>query len=145
MNLFSKKITESEQSLITLQESFNELNETYSKLQESFKEISELSNTYKEEFERVDLENKELKDKIETLETEVVEVTKDTLELDALASEKAVEILSQVGHPQIDVIEEELPEMDILETFKSLKGKALQDFYNDPSNNKAIKDALKRK
>jgi len=143
INPFKTKINESEASLITLQESFDELNETYSKLQESFKELSELSNTHKEEFERVDLENKELKEKIQTLETEVVEVTKESLDLDELASNKAVEILAQVGHPQIEVIEEELPEMDIVETFKSLKGKAAQAFYANPDNQKAIKAALK--
>lgn len=145
MNIFKSKINTSKSALVTLQESFNELNETYSNLQTSFKEVSELSVTYKEEFERVDSENKLNIQTIEELKQEIAEVSKEGIVIEEAVAERAIELIAESGHPQIDIVEEaeEVKEMDIVSVFKTLKGKALQEFYSNPENKKAINTALK--
>jgi chromosome segregation ATPase len=144
MNLFKSKISETETSLVKLQEQFDSLNETFATTQKELVEASQLSNTYKEEFERVEAENKELQSKLESLNQEIAEVSKDALEVEDLASLKAVELLSETGHPQVEVLEDEVTEQmdfDVISKFKELKGQELQNFYNQ--NKQAISAALK--
>lgn len=145
MNIFKSKISESEQSLVTLQASFDDLNEQFATLQESLKEASEQASTFKSEFERVDAENKELKLQLEDTKKEVVEVVTQTVEVDELAALKAIDIIASAGHEQVEVLEDETLEdtfdtKSVIEQFKSLKGKELQEFYN--THKKEIKDNL---
>jgi len=144
MNLFKTKISETESSLLKLQEEFNALNETFATTQNELIKASELANTFKEEFERVNTENEQLKLELSKLNLEVAEVTQEVLAVDELASLKAVELLAETGHPQVEVLEDEVTEeinFDAVSKFKTLKGSELQTFYNE--NKQAILAALK--
>lgn len=145
MNIFKSKISETETSLIKLQESYDSLNSEYEALTEALKLANEMSNTFKEEFERVTLENAELVEKLEGLNQENAEIVKEVVEVEELASLKAVEVLSQCSHPQVDIIDEaqriEDTKFDI-NAFKKLTGKELQEFYN--THKKELFAALKK-
>ena len=145
MNIFKSKVDETAIALSNLQEQFETLNTQYADLQEQLKNVSEMSVTYKEEFERVNLENKDLKEKLEGLNQEVAEVVQEAVAVEELASLKAVEIIAEAGHSQVEVLEDEetdaIDTKQIMKTLKDLKGKELAKFYND--NKKAIFGALK--
>jgi hypothetical protein len=144
MNIFSKKISDAEQSLITLQESFDSLNTQFATVTEELKLANEMSNTYKEEYERVLKEKDELEAKLETANEETAEVLKEIVDADELAALKTVEILANCSHPQVDVIDENQRIDDTkfdIEQFKKLTGKELQAFYN--THKKEIFAALK--
>ena len=144
MNIFKSKISETETSLIKLQESFDILNTQYADITEQLKLANEMSNTFKEEFERVTLENTELVEKLEGLNQENAEIVKEVVEVEELASLKAVEVLANCSHPQVDVIDENQRISDTkfdIGQFKKLTGKELQEFYN--THKKEIFAALK--
>ncbi len=144
MNLFKSKINESAESLIKLQEEFDALNTQFSEASESLISITELSNTYKNEFERVDAENKELKEQLAGLTQEIAEVSKDAVLTDELVSMKAVELIADVGHKQVEILEDDESEQLIsnVDKFKTLKGKELQEFFN--ANKAEIFKSLKK-
>lgn len=155
MNIFSKKINESEVALVKLQEHFEILNTDFASVQEQLVSMTEQTNTYKSEFERVDAENKELKEQLEAfkmeveeVQMEVAEVTVDAVLTQEMVAQKAITMISELGHAPVEVLEDsdsiEKPKiLTVLEQLKTLKNTELKDFYN--SNKKEIMAALKNK
>jgi chromosome segregation ATPase len=141
MNLFKSKINESEQALVVLQGEFESLNTQFATVQEELATATQLAGTLKAEFERVDSENKALKETIETLNASLAEASRDALKIDEQVSLKAVELLAETGHEQVEILETETEEIDIVSTFKGLKGKELLSFYN--THKQEIAAALK--
>jgi len=126
-------MSDTEQSLITLQESYDSLNSQFAQIAEELKLANEMSNTYREEYERVLQEKEELEAKLETATEENAEVLKEIVDADELAALKTVEILANCSHPQVDIIDENQRIDDTkfdIEQFKKLTGKELQEFYN---------------
>jgi len=143
MNIFKSKISQAEESLINLQETYDILNNQFATLQENLKDAEQLASTYKGEFERVDAENKELKEQLVKKDEEVVEIVSESIEVDELASTKAIEIIAQAGHEQVEVLEDDTIEaVDIASQMKKLKGQELVEFYKN--NREQIKQNFKR-
>jgi chromosome segregation ATPase len=142
MGLFKNKITQSEAALNTLQDQLDTLQTSYDALQAEVSDAHQLAATHLAEFQRVDAENKELQTRIETLQTELSEASKDGVEFELEVSKEAASIVANLGHDEaLDVCEDEEPEMNVCDTFKSLKGQAKIDFYN--SHKAEIHKAIK--
>lgn len=158
MNIFKKKISAAEESLVKLQGEYDELNEKYAQLEADFKRISEESATYKEDSivasaQVVELET-ELEEKVEEFETqleekveEIVEIVAEKIEVDTLASMKAIEILASCGSEPVELVEsaDESGEdvQATIKNFKKLSGKERSAFYK--KHEAEIKKAIKSK
>jgi uncharacterized phage infection (PIP) family protein YhgE len=148
MNIFKSKISESQKALEKLQVEFNLANEAFETLQKEYNTLKEESANLKEELTQLKVENVELETEVETKSEEIEQVTqeiaetsKGILEVEAVASIKAMEILASTGSEPLEILEQE-EEFDVVSEFKKLKGKDLQEFYKKHSTE--IKKALKK-
>ena len=151
MNIFKKKINASEQALIKLQEEFDDLNAKYTALQEEFRVAKETEQSLVEEkilanveIEELQTELEEKAEELEEIKEEIVEVVSEKIDVDTLASLKAVEILSSCGAEPIEILETSEDEniFDAVSQFKKLTGKQKQEFYEKYRAD--IKKALKQ-
>lgn len=152
MNIFKKKINVAEESLTKLQGEFDALNEKYAQLEAEFKALKETEQTLVEEKVMANVEIEELQtelevksEELEEVKEEIVEVVSEKIDVDTLASLKAVEILASCGAEPVEILEapedEEL--FDAVKQFKKLSGKDQQEFY--AKYNSEIKKALKNR
>lgn len=157
MNIFKRKISAAEQSLVTLQADFDSLNEKYAQLEADFKRMSAEALTYKEDSivasAQIEELETELEEKVEEFETqleekteEIVEMVSEKIDVDTLASMKAVEILASCGAEPVELIEAADDSEDVqatIKNFKKLSGKERSAFYQKHSAE--IKKALQNK
>jgi chromosome segregation ATPase len=151
MNIFKKKISAAEESLNKLQGEFDSLNEKYAQLEADFKRVSEEALTYKEdsitasaEIEELEAELEVKEEQIEEVKEEIVEVISEQINVDTLASMKAVEILASCGAEPVEILEaENFEDFDVVAEFKKLTGKEKTEFY--AKHNIDIKKALKNR
>lgn len=141
MSLFKRKITESEAALVSLQGEFAALSELHESLKEELKSAQESAATYLSEFTRVDAESKELAEKVKGLETELAETSRDAATFDEQVAIKAASEVASMGHEPVEALEEDDAPLDVVKTFKGLKGSELVQFYN--ANKQEIARALK--
>lgn len=154
MNIFKRKISAAEQSLVTLQADFDSLNEKYAQLEADFKRMSAEALTYKEDSivasAQIEELETELEEKVEEFEIqleekteEIVEMVSEKIDVDTLASMKAVEILASCGAEPVELIESDVEEdvQATIKNFKKLSGKERSAFYQKHSAE--IKKALK--
>lgn len=141
MNLFKSKISEAETSLVKLQGEFDALNESFEATRNEALSLTEKLATMTSEFARVNEENIALKEQLETAKVEIVEVAQDAAEVDAIAANKAIDILASVGTAPVTDTEEVEQTPDIITQFRALKGKESQEFFN--ANKNEIFKALK--
>ncbi len=151
MNIFKRKISAAEESLVKLQGEFYALNEKYAQLEADFKALKETEQSLVEEkvMASVEIEElqTELEEKVEELEEvkeEIVEVVSEKIDVDTLASMKAVEILASCGAEPVEILEaDNFEDFDVIAEFKKLTGKEKTAFY--AKHNIEIKKALKNR
>lgn len=130
MNIFKTRISETEQSLTKLQEEHDSLNALFDESRTSLISMTEANATLKSELARVTEDNKGLLERIETLEAEVAEVSRDSVTFEASVAEKAIDLVASIGVPPVDAAPDDQDALDVVATFKTLKGKELQEYYN---------------
>jgi chromosome segregation ATPase len=141
MSIFKRKMSESEAALSELQTSFASLQVELAEAREELKSAQELSATLLAEFTRCDAENKEKDTRIASLEVELAEASRDAAEFDEKVAKVAASEIATMGHAPLEIVEDEDAPVDVVKTFKGLKGKELVEFYN--SHKQEISRALK--
>ncbi len=105
----------------------SKLDETFSKLEESLTEKIEMTekiSNLQSKIQELTALNDELKNKLKS------QLENNKQVIDAVSSEKAVEILAQVGCTPIEENIDEKINSTIEEKLNNLTGKELLDFYN---------------
>jgi chromosome segregation ATPase len=129
MNIFKSRISESEQSLIKLQEEYDSLNTLFDEAKTNLVNMTESHATVSSELARVSEENKALLERVQDLKAEVAEVAKDSANFNTEVAEKAIDLIASIGVPPVDNVEVETETLDVMATLKTLKGKELTEFY----------------
>lgn len=136
------KNSEHESIVNGIREQFDSLNETYEVVKNEVISLTEKLATVESEFARVNDENESFKAQLRESEETILEVAVEATEIDAIASNKALEIVAGLGVDPIATGDEE-PAQTITEKFYSIKDKKEQDkFYSE--NRAAILAALSR-
>ena len=129
MNIFKSRISESEQSLIKLQEEYDSLNTLFDEAKTNLVNMTESHATVSSELARVSEENKALLERVQDLKAEVAEVAKDSANFNTEVADKAIDLIASIGVPPVDNVEVETETLDVMATLKTLKGKELTEFY----------------
>lgn len=129
MNIFKSRISESEQSLIKLQEEYDSLNTLFDEAKTNLVNMTESHATVSSELARVSEENKALLERVQDLKAEVAEVAKDSANFNTEVAEKAIDLIASIGVLPVDNVEVETETLDVMATLKTLKGKELTEFY----------------
>lgn len=157
MNLFRKDNTVSEsitlkmdalETLVKdLEASYNELKESNVSLTETVEllknKITEKDSVIEENVEVIQEKEELIKDQeaiIEKQDEIIQDVVENTITIEKQAAIKAAVILGEMGAPVVETIDSPT-EVDLVKQFKDLKGKELQEFYDN--NKSAIFKALK--
>ena len=136
MALFKNKLTgvstelaEKVEALAALQAEFDSLNESFASVQEEVKNLTEVNATLQSEFARVSEENKALQSQVEGLNVEIAETTVEAVDFEERAAFKASEIVATLGVEPVEADDAD-DSLDLMATFKGLKGKAQAEFFN---------------
>ncbi len=151
MNLFRKHFSEVQSlqdQLTELESNFESLRLEKEKLIEDNKNLTEELNELKSA--KVTLEEKveEVEEALEETIEEVKEIVEEKETIEQVASSKAIEILSSISQPTVDIVEDpamenlEQDNTPLLDKLKTLSGKELNEFFT--ANKNAIFKALKR-
>lgn len=132
MNLFRKRLPDTESALATLQAEFDTLNANFGSLQDSFRDSENMVATLKSEIaERIDSEA-QLKARITELETENASLIDSAASVKAQAASMAIDTLASLGTEPVESNESD--SLDILSQFKALPQAERADFFKQHKN-----------
>ena len=130
MNLFKRKISDSEAALATLQAEFDTLNANYGELQNTFKDSENMVATLNSQILEMTESENQLKDRISELETENATLTANASNVSAQAATIAINTLASIGVEPVETAES----VDILAQLKALPEKDRPAFFKQHKN-----------
>lgn len=141
MGLFTKKINEGAAALAEIQASFASVSAELAEVKEALIQAEQLAATHLAEWTRCDAESKAKDERITSLESELAETSRNAAEFDDKVAVAAASAVASMGHAPLEIVEDEEAPVDVVSTFKGLKGRELAEFYK--THKQEISRALK--